>query len=222
MKNYSWGAIFDWDGVIIDSAAYHEESWERLAMEEKKPLPPGYFQKSFGMKNERIIPEILRWSVELEEIKRVSLRKEACYREILKERGIQALPGVLPWLKQLKRAGIPCVVGSSTHRRNIEVILDLIGLNSYFSDLVTSEDVVHGKPHPEVFLAAAKRINRLPWQCVVFEDAHVGIEAAHAGQMRAVAVTTTHPRSSFKTADLVVRQLDELSVDQIDAWFAKS
>src|SRR5579871_5734159 len=88
------GAIFDWDGVIINSAAHHEESWERLAREEERPLADGHFKAGFGMKNEVIIPELLKWTEDHGEIRRISLRKEALYREVVLERGIVALPGV--------------------------------------------------------------------------------------------------------------------------------
>ncbi len=76
----TWGAIFDWDGVIIDSSRHHEESWERLAREVALPLPADHFKRGFGRKNEFIIPEILRWTAEAAEIRRHSLRKEALYR----------------------------------------------------------------------------------------------------------------------------------------------
>src|SRR5438093_12869315 len=156
----SFGAIFDWDGVIIDSSAHHEESWERLAREVAKPLPAGHFKRGFGMKNEFIIPQLLAWSRDLEEIKSLSLRKEALYREVVKERGLAPLPGVSEWLKKLAAANIPCVVGSSTHRVNIELALETIHLSEYFSAVVSAEDVTHGKPDPEVFLKAAGRIGR--------------------------------------------------------------
>jgi beta-phosphoglucomutase-like phosphatase (HAD superfamily) len=100
----SWGALFDWDGVIIDSRAHHEESWERLGRELGRPLPEGHFLKGFGRKNEFIIPEILGWTSEPEEIRRISLRKEALYREVVAEWGLEALPGVRTWLERLRDA----------------------------------------------------------------------------------------------------------------------
>ncbi|SRR5579862_1261564 len=218
--NAGWGAIFDWDGVVIDSSAAHEESWERLARETGKELPPGHFKMGFGRKNHYIIPEILSWSKDIEEIKRLALRKEALYREILKERGIHALPGVETWLRTLNKAGIPCVIGSSTSRINIDVVLDGLGLSASFADIVCGDDVNHGKPDPEIFLLAARRIGRLPECCVVFEDAHVGIEAAHRGGMKAVAVATTNPIEELGKAELAVHRLDELEISRIDALFA--
>ncbi len=215
-----WGALFDWDGVIIDSSSHHEESWERLAREVARPLPPDHFKKGFGRKNEFIIPELLGWAHAPPEIRRISLRKEALYREIVAERGLSALPGVRTWLERLRDAGVPCAIGSSTHRANIDLSLGLIGLAEFFSGIVTAEDVSSGKPDPEVFLTAAAHIARPPERCVVFEDAHVGIAAARAGGMRVVGVATTHPASELTAADLAVQRLDELQPVILAGWFA--
>ncbi len=219
MTTAAWGAIFDWDGVIIDSSSHHEESWERLAREIGKPLPGDHFTKGFGRKNEFIIPELLGWTRDAEEIRVISLRKEALYREVVAGRGLSALPGVRTWLERLRVAGVPCAIGSSTHRANIDLSLGLIGLAEFFSGIVTAEDVSLGKPDPEVFLTAAARIARPPGRCVVFEDAHVGIAAARAGGMRVVGVATTHPASELTAADIAVSGLDELQPATLAAWF---
>jgi HAD superfamily hydrolase (TIGR01509 family) len=210
------GAIFDWDGVLIDSSAHHEASWERLAKERGLPLPEGHFTRGFGMKNEVVIPKVLQWGDQPELVQELSLRKEAIYREIILERGISTLPGAREWLEQLHENGIPCVIGSSTHRLNIEVSLQVLGLRDFFASIVSAEDVSHGKPDPEVFLVAASRIDRPPSQCVVFEDALVGIEAAHRGGMKVVAVASTNPFEALKNADVVVHRLDELSIPQLE------
>ncbi len=211
------GAIFDWDGVIINSAEHHERSWELLAAEIDRPLFEGHFKAGFGMKNEVIIPELLKWTTDPVEIQRLSLRKEAIYREVVVERGIVALPGVENWLRTLREAGVACVIGSSTHRENILTSLGVIGLESYFDAMVTAEDVKRGKPDPEVFLTAAKKIGVKPAHGVVFEDALVGVAAAQAARMRVVAVTTTKPRAALAgaKADWVVDRLDELSVAEL-------
>ena len=216
------GAIFDWDGVIVDSSSHHEESWERLAKETGFTLPEGHFRKGFGMKNEFIIPNILNWSNRAQEIRQLSLRKEELYREILLEWGIRSLPGVIEWLTELRKHGVRCAIGSSTHRLNILTSLTVLGFEDWFAAIVTAEDVSHGKPDPEVFLTAAEQIGIDPGHCVVFEDAFVGIEAAHRGGMKVVAVATTNRIETLKTADLAVHRLDELSVDQVAALVAYS
>ena len=213
------GALFDWDGVIIDSSRHHEESWERLAAEEARPLPPGHFKRSFGMKNETIIPRVLGWDCVPPEVRRLSRRKEELYRDIVRERGVEPLAGGREFLESLRVAAIPCVIASSTQRENIDLSLRTMGLADFFCGIVTAEDVSHGKPHPEPFLLAAARAARPPERCVVFEDALVGIEAGLAAGARVVAVATTNPRWELAAsgAHRVVDRLDELEVVDLQA-----
>lgn len=205
------GALFDWDGVVIDSSGQHEESWELLARELGKPLPRDHFLRGFGMKNQVIIPEILGWTQDTDEIHQYSLRKEELYREIVRQRGIEPLPGVVGLLRMLREHGVPCAVASSTHRENIETIFEAIGLRGYFAAVVTAEDVARGKPDPEVFLKGAEKIGRDPRHCVVFEDAHVGIEAGLAAGAKVIAVATTNPIESLGKADLAVASLQDVT-----------
>jgi beta-phosphoglucomutase family hydrolase len=211
-----FGALFDWDGVIVDSSAAHEISWEMLGAEVGRDLPPGHFKAGFGRKNEHIIPNILKWDVGPEEVVRLGRRKEELYREVLRQRGIAPLPGVTDFLERLATSGVPCAVGSSTERRNIDTILDVIGLHRFFCTIVSADDVTRGKPDPQVFLLGAQRIGVPPRNCIVFEDAFAGLEAARAGGMKSVGVATTHPVEALRGyADRVVRRLDELSVEEL-------
>lgn len=210
------GALFDWDGVIVDSSRAHEAAWERLAAEVRRPLPEGHFKAGFGRKNETIIPHILGWPGDAAEIVRLGRRKEELYRDVLRESGIAPLPGVREFLARLREGGVPCAVGSSTERRNIDTILGLIGLGPFFQTIVSADDVTQGKPDPQVFLLGAGRLGLAPARCVVFEDALVGLEAARAGGMRRVAVATTHPAEALRAhADHVVHRLDELTVEDL-------
>ncbi len=215
MQTRELGAIFDWDGVIVDSQDLHNESWERLAAEENCELPADHFHKGFGMKNEFIVPNILGWTKDPGEIRRLSLRKEELYREIVGERSIWPLPGVSELLAALREAGVPRVIGSSTHRLNITATLEQLGLAGMFDGIVSAEDVSHGKPDPEVFLKCAECIERPPGKCVVFEDAHVGIEAARHAGMQVIAVATTNPLETLGNASLAVQSLAEVGVQTL-------
>jgi HAD superfamily hydrolase (TIGR01509 family) len=192
MTTAELGAIFDFDGVVIDSSAQHEKSWELLAAENDLPLPEGHFKKGFGKRNETIIPGILGWSEDPGEIRRLSYRKEELYRQCVREDGVEMLPGARELLRELRAAGVPCVVGSSTHRENIETALDALEARRFFEGIISGEDVTEGKPHPEVFLKCAELIERQPDSCVVFEDSYAGMEAGLAGGMKVVGVATTH------------------------------
>ncbi|HUF62392.1 MAG TPA: HAD family phosphatase [Verrucomicrobiales bacterium] len=211
------GAIFDWDGVIIDSEAQHRRSWDRLAEETGLPFPRGAFERSFGMRNAQIIPDILGWAAPGDhgEIARLADRKEALYREEIRSQGIEALPGIREFLETLRQAGIPCAVGSSTSRKNIDTVLELTQLSGCFDAIVSAEDVSKGKPDPDVFLRAAERLRVEPAHCVVFEDAHVGIEAARRGGMRVVGLATTHPAKSLSAADVVTKSLEGWTLESL-------
>lgn len=214
------GAIFDWDGVVIDSSAQHEKSWELLAAETGKVLPPGHFKKGFGKKNQLIIPEVLAWSNDPEEIEWLGDRKEELYRELVGQGGMTVLPGARELLIALKTAGIPRAVGSSTSRTNLESIFATTGLGEFFDAVVCGDDIVNGKPAPDVFLKAAQLLRIPPERCVVFEDALFGIEAARRAGMKVVAVATTNPLELLRHADRAVENLEEISVEELRGWFS--
>lgn len=216
----SLGVVFDLDGVLIDSHDQHEVSWFQLAEEIGKPLTNALFKESFGMRNEMCIPHVFKWTSEddHDEIRSLGDRKEKLYREFLATSGLEPLRGVVALLENLAINKIPISLGSSTSRKNIEVCFRSTGLDRFFGNLYTgAEDVTRGKPHPDVFLQAASKINRSSEQCIVIEDAHVGVEAGIAAGMKVIAVTTTHPAESFAEsgASLIVDSLEEVSAETV-------
>lgn len=215
----SFGVIFDWDGVIIHSAALHRKSWHLVAEEEGLQIPQGAFEISFGMRNAQIIPEVFRWAEkgDADRIRSLADRKEALYRQLLRKEGIAPLPGVVELLRRLREAGVPTAVGSSTPRENITTVIDVARLENAFVAIVASEDVRRGKPDPEVFRIAAERLGLPPERCVVVEDAHVGIEAARRGGMKVLAVASTHPAESLSAADRVLPDLRGVAVSDLEA-----
>jgi HAD superfamily hydrolase (TIGR01509 family) len=189
-----------------------------LAEKIGRTMTPELFSESFGMRNEQIIPELFLWAEPGDSvaIKKLGDEKEALYRELIRRDGLQALDGVETLLRRLKEHSIPCSVGTSTPYKNIEASMELIGLSDFFQGVAASEDVSKGKPDPEVFLIAAEKINRQPENCVVFEDAHAGIQAGNSAGMLTIAVTTTHAADTFeRLADRVVDNLNEVSIEQI-------
>jgi beta-phosphoglucomutase family hydrolase len=205
--------IFDWDGVVIDSSAQHERSWEILAQEISKPLPDGHFLLGFGKKNALIIPEILGWATDPAAITALSNRKEEIYRELVQASGVHVLPGARELLTALRAAGIPRSIGSSTPRSNLDAILPVTGLADLFDAIACGDDVTHGKPAPDIFLLAAKKLHMPPADCLVIEDAHVGLEAARRAGMATLAVATTNPLADLQYADAAVESLASVTLD---------
>jgi beta-phosphoglucomutase family hydrolase len=213
------GVIFDWDGVVIDSSAQHERSWEILAAEIGKPLPEGHFKLGFGKKNQIIIPGVLRWATDQGEIQRLADRKEEIYRELVRETGVHILPGARELLTALREEGIPAAVGSSTPRANLDAIFTATGLDSFFEAVVCGDDVTNGKPAPDVFLLAASKLGLPASVCLVIEDAHAGIEAALRAEMRVLAVATTNPLADLHQATDAVESLDGITPHAWQRYF---
>ena len=216
------GAIFDWDGVIVDSSDLHLKSWEVLANELKLVLPNDHFEKGFGKRNETIIPQILGWSKDPAQINHWGKRKEEIYRELGNKDGIKLARGSKDFLKLTPSSIFRCSVGTSTERKNVELAISQHNLSKYFLGAACSEDVSRGKPDPEVFLEAAKILSITPKNCVVFEDSPHGIEAAKRAGMKTVALTTTHPSTTFMhlNPDLLVASLADLGIDQVEKLFS--
>jgi HAD superfamily hydrolase (TIGR01509 family) len=211
--------IFDWDGVVVDSSAHHERSWEVLASRRGLPLPPDHFKRGFGKKNNIIIPD-LGWATAPDEVDALAHEKETIYRSLVREHGIEPLPGVRELLTSLQAAGVPRAIGSSTERANLDLLLDLMDFRPFFDAIVSGEEVEHGKPDPAIFLLAAQRLGTQPGACVVIEDAFVGLEAARRAGMRTLAVATTNPLDTLQEADLAVASLVGITPEVIRALVA--
>jgi beta-phosphoglucomutase family hydrolase len=205
--------LFDWDGVVIDSSPQHERSWELLAAAESLPLPEGHFKRGFGKKNETIIPDILGWARDPAEIQRLARLKEKTYRRLVAESGVNILPGARELLAALRAENIPCAVASSTPRENLDAIFAATGLDACFDAVVCGDDVENGKPAPDIFLLAAKKLGVAPGDCVVIEDAHAGIEAALRAGMPVLAVATTHPVADLGAATAAIESLAAANPD---------
>jgi HAD superfamily hydrolase (TIGR01509 family) len=164
----------------------------------------------FGLRNDAIIGGLID-GITPEDLGRLARAKEEMFRE--EARGnLVALPGVRELMDFLEQFAIPRAVVTSTPRQNLDLVLAELRLADAFQALVAEEDASRGKPDPEGFLAAARRLGVDPDRCVVIEDAPAGLAAAKAASMRAIGVTTTHPAADLGDADLVVDSLTEEAV----------
>jgi beta-phosphoglucomutase len=216
-------AIFDVDGVLVDSYRAHFESWRLLGRELGFELSEPDFASTFGRTSREIIRRF-RPGPELEEgeLRRLDERKEALYRELV-SRSFPAMDGARELVESLAREGILVAVGSSGPPENVALALERLGIRPYVSAVVTGRDVRRGKPDPEVFLLAAERLGVRPDRSVVVEDAPAGIVAAKAAGMKAVAfLSTGRAERDFEGcgADLLVRSLRELDAGRLRSLLA--
>ncbi|KAI3823629.1 hypothetical protein L1987_05069 [Smallanthus sonchifolius] len=208
-----FGAVFEWEGVIVEDNPDHEkQSWLALSQEEGKSPPPAFLLRRIeGMKNEQAISEVLCWSRDPSQLKRMSLRKEQIFQGL--QGGIYRFrDGSKEFINVLTRYNIPMALVSTRPRKNLEEAIGSIGINGVFNVVVTAEDVYRGKPDPEMFAYAAQLLQFIPERCIVFGNSNLTVEAAHEAKMKCVAVASKHPVYELTAADLVVRWLDELSV----------
>ncbi len=225
----NFSCIFDWDGTVVDSGRTHERTWIELAKRHNLPLIDNFFSITFGKRNVEIITQILNWTKDPAYAQELSDEKEVLYRDIVVRDGVPKVGGVEEFLKKLKGAGVPCAVGSSTPRLNLDVTIEKLGFGSYFQAYAASEDVSKGKPAPDVFLCAAGKLGVAPERCVVFEDSLAGIEAGVAAGMKTVALTLTNPRSFWLAlrgnprdrTDLIIDDYLGISIADLSGLFDK-
>ena len=142
------------------------------------------------------------------ELRALGERKEALYREIYKPH-LKLLPGLAAWLNWLRDKDIPLAVATAGDRTNLAFTLDGLSIRDYFRATITSENVTHGKPHPEVFLLAAQALNSAPEKCLIFEDSPVGAEAARRAGMKCIVVNADAPREKFDDTSHVLRFVED-------------
>lgn len=209
-----FGVIFDLDGVIVSTDKYHRLAWESLAKELGLPFSEEQAKATRGVDRMASLEVVLgAKSKDFSQDEKVALatKKNDLYKELIKQiRPSDALPGAVELVKALKDAQIPTAIGSAS--KNAKPVLELMGIADLFTSIVTGFDFVHGKPAPDVFLVAAKRLGLPPNRCVVFEDALAGIQAAHAGGMKAVGVGD---KDIVVGCDRFAQTLCDITLDEI-------
>lgn len=185
------------DGVLVDSGVHHRAAWRALLAElGAEPARPDFWRLTIGRPAEEAIPLLLGRRVSGAEARRLGLRKRDLYRDLART-GIQPVPGARAFVEELARQRVPRAVATSASNGEAERVLEAIGVRRNFDVIVTSEDVMRGKPDPEVYLLAARRLGERPDACLVFEDSIVGVRAARRAGMRAIGVTTAHTEAEL-------------------------
>ncbi|MGD9116643.1 MAG: HAD family phosphatase [Dehalococcoidia bacterium] len=207
--------IWDMDGVLADTASFHFGAWRETFSRRGIAFSNEDFMRGFGIRNDAIIRNMLGTETTQDAIDTIAKEKEATFRRLIGGQ-VKPLPGVPGLLGQLHDKGIKMAIASSTVLDNIRLIVASLDIEKYFDAVVTGHDVTRGKPHPQVFLKAAQRLETPPRNCLVFEDAVAGVQAAKRAGMRCVAVTTSHPRESLGEADLIVDSLEEVTVVDLE------
>jgi beta-phosphoglucomutase-like phosphatase (HAD superfamily) len=205
--------LFDMDGTMVDSMPFHAKSWGEFARRHAIALPVAeILRRTTGRTGVECMREIFERPLAEDEARTLVGEKEAIYRELFAA-VFSEVCGFRRFFADAVTRGLKTAVATAGDRHNIEFVLSRLRLQPAPDAIVGGDQGLPGKPEPALFLEAARRLAVPPAQCLVFEDAPFGIEAARRAGMRAVAVCTTHSASELAGAHVVaqVRDYDELT-----------
>ena len=210
--------IFDLDGVIVDTAHYHYLAWKRLAKElgfdltlEQNELLKGVSR----MRSLEIILDLGGIKLSEAEKERIANKKNGWFVEYVNEmKPEEIFPGVKELLKSIRSKGLK--VGLASSSKNAYAVVNLLNIENEFDAIVDGTMIIHSKPDPEIFLLAASKLGVVPAECVVFEDAEAGVEAALAAGMKCVGVGS--PEQLGK-ANLVVAKTADFKLQTLNSEF---
>jgi beta-phosphoglucomutase len=203
--------IFDLDGVLVDTAVYHYQAWKKLANSLGFDFTHAQNEQLKGVNRMRSLDKILAWGgIEKTDAERDELAtlKNTWYVEMIsKMSASEVLPGTVELLIQLKAEGIKIALGSAS--KNSGLILERTNISHFFDAIVDGNSVTSSKPDPEVFIKGGELLNTPAAQCIVFEDAAAGVEAAIAANMAVIGVGEAE---NLPGADQYVKDLSGVTV----------
>lgn len=199
--------LFDLDGLMVDSEPHSLASWHAVLSERGVTLTQAVIDQMFGLRQieaARMLVDVYGLTEDPEGLARE--KEEYQIRHL--DGQITAMPGLFELLKESERHGLLVAVASSGARRYVAAVLAAIHLTDRFHAVVTGDDVINGKPAPDVFLAAAQAMQTDPQHCLVLEDAPSGVQAAKAAGMWCVAIPNVHTRAlDLSAADAILPSL---------------
>ncbi len=195
--------LFDLDGTLIDSMPHHQAAWrEWHARRQLAVDAEAFFAATAGRSNAEIFADMFP-GLSLAEYATLIDERETLYLDIA-ARKLGLIAGADAYAERARTAGWRLAVCTASTAPSMAFAYQRFGIDRWVDTTVSPADGLRGKPHPDVFLEGARRLGALPADCIVFEDAPLGIEAARRAGMRAVALTTTLPASAFSGFDNVI------------------
>ena len=190
--------LFDLNGTIIDDMEYHVKAWyDILNNDLKGNLSWNQVREQMYGKNSELLVRVFgKRKFSKDRMNELSLEKERRYQQAYLPH-LKLITGLEDFLEKAQASNISMAIGSAAIPFNIDFILDNLHIRNYFRAIVSADDVAISKPHPETYLRAADLLMVAPKDCVVFEDAPKGVEAAQQAGMKAVVLTTMHEPQEF-------------------------
>lgn len=202
--------IFDMDGVICHTNPYHSIAFkEFFAKRELFPTEEEFALHMYGKSNSYILSHFLGRKIEGQELLELEDEKESLFREIYRDK-VDPIAGFMPFFQSLKQQGLPTGVATSAPFANLELIAGTLGIMHQMQSILASEHVSHHKPHPEVYLKSAAKLQVEPEFCVVFEDSFSGVTAAKNAGMKVVGVLSSHTKEQLPPCEAYIVDFFEI------------
>ncbi|WP_162053345.1 HAD family hydrolase [Pontibacter pamirensis] len=223
MKDTTKAFLFDLNGTIIDDMHYHAEAWHQILTNDLgADLTWDEVKVQMYGKNREVLNRIFGEDhFSDEKADKLSVKKERYYQEAYKPH-LELINGLKSFMAEAAAHNIKMAVASAAIADNIDFIVDNTGIRQYFDALVSADDVKSSKPDPETFLKAAEKLGIAPEDCIVFEDAPKGVEAAQNAGMKCIVITTAHPKEDFEQYDNVVGYIQDYEDVLIKNFFNKN
>ncbi len=201
--------IFDMDGVLVDSTPYHLEAWEIALKRYGYNLATDFKVRPYGRRGRDILGDIAPEMSE-EKIDEFADAAEKIFRDIY-ESEVEQIDNVVEFINHLKRRGYKIALATSAPRENVDMILSVLHLVSFFDPVVCENDVERGKPEPDIYLKVLEILREKPENCIVFEDSFAGIESAKRASIEVIGVISTNEREELEKVGIrVIESFDEL------------
>jgi beta-phosphoglucomutase len=188
--------LFDLNGTMIDDMDYHIKAWHRIFNSLGANLTIEQAKAECYGKNAEVIERVFPNRFSIEEKNKMSIDKEKQYQEEFRPH-LKLLEGLDSFLATAKEQQIKMAIGSAAIMYNIDFVLDGLHIRHYIDTIISADDVAFSKPDPETFLACAEKLGVSATDCLVFEDAPKGVEAAANAGMDCFVLTTMHPEEDF-------------------------
>ncbi|MEZ5935680.1 MAG: beta-phosphoglucomutase family hydrolase [Alphaproteobacteria bacterium] len=207
------GAIFDLDGVLVDTVPLHFEAWKTMFHHHGVAFDEAAYRAKVDGRTRSDGVRAMMPDADEATVQRAADEKQALFTALLAKQPLKVFDASISLVHRLADGGVPLAVASSSI--NLAPILQRAGVDHRFQVIVSGADVLHGKPDPEIFLRAARRLGLAPADCVVFEDAAAGVEAAKRGGFFCVAIDRLGRPENLQAADMIISDLQHLDADQL-------
>lgn len=195
--------IFDMDGTLLESTEADYLAWQRIFDRYNQPLDYEKYVTMLGIRSMNVITDFLGFK-DPEDVSRILIEKFECFVEVVNEKPVVPVPFAGEFLKAAANSNLKIALATSSRKEKMNLLLTKLSFIQYFDAIVTGEEVHKGKPEPDIFLLAARRLGVEPADCLVVEDGPIGVTAAKKAGMKCLAITATTPADRLCEADVVI------------------